>query len=119
MFGASCLHRSVVGQKHRLRGHTLSLKGRSREREALEISLDQFFAEIAGDSAEQCRQQWSTCVAWMRTRTSLAHPLVAALKDSMLQQVHMDIQQQPGYAAVRAAAIALTEQLARTRAVDL
>ncbi len=89
------------------------------EGEALELSLDEFFAEIAGNSAQQCRQQWSTCVAWMRIRTSLALAPVSTLMDPMLQQLHMDVQQEPGYAEVRAAAIVMTKHLAKLRCVNL
>ena len=42
------------------------------EREALELTLDQSFGDIAGDSAPQCREQWSNCVDWMDTRASVA-----------------------------------------------
>lgn len=92
------------------------------EREALELSLDQFFTEIAHDSAQQCREQWSTCVDWMDTRASLALPLVLASSASMpakLQQLSSDIQHQPAYAAVREAATAMAKQLAKIRDIDL
>ena len=92
------------------------------EREALELSLDQFFVDIADDSAQQCREQWSTCVDWTDTPTSVLRPLVlvsSALMPATLQQLHSDVQHQLVYAAVGEAAMAMMKHLAKVWNIDL
>ncbi len=92
------------------------------ERDALESAMDQFFGDLAGDRGQLCRQQWTTCTMWMRKRLSVAHPLAlgnAASLAGRLQRLHAEILQEPAYAAVREAAIVLTEQLAEDRDIAL
>ena len=94
--------------------HTSDAIGQARsififvaERDALHSALDQFFVEVAGDKAQQCRSQWSTFVSWMRQRLSVAHPRALGDAASVAERL---LQQEPGYADVREAATVLTEQ---------
>lgn len=86
------------------------------EKDALELALDTFFAEIAGDNALACRQQWHICINWMRTRLAVAHPLSCSnpsTRYQRLRQIHHSIQHEEEYELVREAATAMTACLAR------
>ncbi len=86
------------------------------EKDALELTLDTFFTEIAGDHALACRQQWHICSNWMRTRIAVAHPLSCSNLSTgtqRLRQVHHSIQHEQEYELVREAAMAMTACLAR------
>ena len=95
------------------------------ERDALQSALDQFFVVFAGDKAQQCRSQWSTCVSWTRQRLSVAHPRAlyavgdAASLAERLRQLYAAIQHEPAYADVRETATVLTEQLAEFQHISL
>lgn len=92
------------------------------ERDALESALDQFFAEAAGDKAQQCRQQWPTCDAWMRRHLAIAYPLFFGSPASLaewLQQLHAEVLQGSAYADVREAATVLAEQFAQSQRISL
>ena len=87
------------------------------EKDALELALDTFFTEIAGDHALESRQQWHICINWMRTRLAVAHPLSCSNpsnRTQRLRQVHHAIQHEEEYELVREAAMAMTACLART-----
>ena len=83
------------------------------EKQALELALDTFFAEIAVDALE-CRQQWPTCINWMRTRVAVAHPLTRDPPNRIqrLRQIHASIQTQEEYDVVREVATAMAACLA-------
>lgn len=86
------------------------------EKDALELALDTFFTEIAGDHALECRQQWHICINWMRTRLAVAHPLSCSnpsTRTQRLRQVYQSIQHEEEYELVREAATAMTACLAR------
>ncbi len=86
------------------------------EKDALELALDTFFTEIAGDHALECRQQWHICINWMRTRIAVAHPTSCSkpsTRTQRLRQVHHSIQHEEEYELVREAAMAMTACLAR------
>lgn len=86
------------------------------EKDALELALDQFFTEIAGDHAPKCRQQWHICLYWMRTRTAVVHPLSwgnTSTRTQRLKQLHLSIQHEEEYEVVREAAMAMAACLAR------
>ena len=89
---------------------------RVAERESLEAALDAFFIGIAGDHAQACRQQWPTCVKWMRMRAAIAHPsrcMNTSTRTQQLRQIYYLIQCEKEYEPVREAAMAMTVCLTR------
>ena len=92
------------------------------EQYALELALGQFFTEIAGDKAQQCRKQLSICHSWTRTRHRALDPVILThptLLAEELQQVWAEIQQDSAYEDIREAAMVLTEQFAQARHISL
>lgn len=86
------------------------------EKDALELALETFFVEVAGDGALECRQQWHICTHWMRTQIAVAHPLSRSnpsTRSQWLRQIHHSIQHEEEYGLVREAAMAMTACLAK------
>ena len=86
------------------------------EKDALELALDTFFTEVAGDRALDCRQQWHICINWTRMRIAVAHPRSCSnpsTRTQRLRQIHHSIQHEEEYELVREAAMAMTACLAR------
>ncbi|DBA85414.1 TPA: hypothetical protein ACH3X2_006092 [Trebouxia sp. C0005] len=84
------------------------------EKQALELALDTFFAEIAGNHALKCRQQWPICINWMRTRVAVTHPQTCDPSNRIqrLRQIHASTQTEEEYDLVREAATAMAACLA-------
>ena len=91
------------------------------ETDAIELALNTFFTEIAGEHALKCRQQWLTCVKWMRVRTSVVRPVSCnnqITRARRLRQLHVNLQH-TGYEAVREVTKAMIACLARMWNISL
>lgn len=91
------------------------------EKDARELALNTFFTEIAGEHAQKWRQQWLTCVKWMRVRASVVHPVSCnnqITRARLLRQLHVNLQH-TGYGAVREVAKAMVACLARMWNISL
>lgn len=79
-------------------------------RGALELALDTFFTEFAGDYSLECRLQWPICVDGMRRRVAVAHPISCSnspTRTQQLRQIYLAIQYKEEYEVVRQAAMAM------------
>ncbi len=90
------------------------------EHSALEAAVQAFFQQHVGPLAQLVQQQWPTCKEWLRRRRALAQPREAigtAFVDlQRLQSVRVQIEQEPGYARVREAALFMASVLRDTLA---
>lgn len=102
----------------RLEDHFMS----RAEHSALEAAVQAFFQQHVGPLAQLVQQQWPTCKEWLRRRRALAQPREAigtAFVDlQRLQSVRVQIEQEPGYARVREAALFMASVLRDTLAAQ-
>ena len=88
------------------------------EHSALEAAVQAFFQQHVGPLAQVVQQQWPTCREWLRRRRALAQPKealgIAFVDLQRLQSVRVQIEQEPGYASVREAALLMASVLKDT-----
>ena len=100
----------------RLEDHFMS----RAEHSALEAAVQAFFQQHVGPHAQLVQHQWPTCKEWLCRRRALAQPRealgIAFVDLQRLQSVRVQIEQEPGYARVREAALFMASVLRDTLA---
>ena len=95
----------------RLEDHFMS----RAEHTALEAAVQAFFQQHVGPLAQLVQQQWPTCKEWLCRCRALAQPKgavgIAFVDLQRLHSVRAQIEQEPGYASVRQAALLMASVL--------